>query len=315
MLFETTTLKYVTASGSPLYLSSAPFAWREFEPLNYSWELAFTKNAAGHGSKITDITRQSRSFRIQLVAKDGTWSEITAMLDLMHAYFEADILAKTPGRLYLGDQYITGYFAESVKNTVIDGRGVILDLTFVSGSAFWTTEELHTFAPLTEGPEIGFILPTALPMAIVAPSSRQLVNNHYSACNAIITMYGPVSDPQFSLGSHVYAVTGSLSDGDRIEIDQTARTVTKISASGERLNFFYARGKTYSVFEPVPAGESYITSNNDFTFEILLLKERSEPQWSDNPVDDGDTYNVWTGSLAEFTAITPVSGTIYFVGA
>lgn len=313
MLFETTTLKYVTASGNSIYLSAVPFAWREFEALDYSWDSTYTKNAASHGSKITDITRQSKAFRIQLVASNGTWSEITAMLDLMHAYFEADILAKTPGRLYLGDQYITGYFAESIKSTVIDGRAVILDLTFVSGSAFWITEDLHTFAPLTEGSETGFILPTALPMAIVAPSSRQLVNDHYAACKAIITMYGPASDPEFSLGSHVYSMTGSLSDGERIEIDQVNKTITKITSSGERLNFFAYRGKTYSVFKPIPSGENYITYSNDFTFSILLLKERSEPQWSDNPVDGGDTLNVWVGTLAEFALITPAPGSIYFV--
>jgi len=67
------------------------------------------------------------------------------------------------------------------------------------------------------------------------------------------------------------------------------------------------------VFEPIPSGENYITYSNDFTFSILLLKERSEPQWSDNPVDGGDTLNVWVGTLAEFALITPVPGSIYFV--
>jgi len=58
------------------------------------------------------------------------------------------------------------------------------------------------------------------------------------------------------------------------EIDQVNKTITKITSSGERLNFFAYRGKTYSVFEPIPSGENYITYSNDFTFSNFTAERK-----------------------------------------
>ena len=289
-----------------------PLRWDDTDLQSYSWKVSTVKRTSGYGSKITDISREATSKKIKLKICDYG-NDVAVYTNYLASVFEPDVIAKTPGKLWINESYTSGFITGMDLGKRIERQYLELTLTFSTEYPFWITEELHTFEPLTEGSATGFILPTELPMAIVAPSSRQLVNDHYAACNAIITMYGPVSDPQFSLGSHVYAVSGSLSDGDRIEIDQKAKTVTKISSSGERLNFFYARGKTYSVFEPIPAGENYITSNNDYTFEILLLKERSDPEWTSLPADGGSTMNVWTGTEAEFALVTPVAGTVYFV--
>lgn len=289
-----------------------PLRWDDTDLQSYSWKVSTVKRTSGYGSKITDIGREATSKKIKLkICEYG--NDVAVYTNYLASVFEPDVIAKTPGKLWINGSYTSGFMTGMDLGKRIERQYLELTLTFSTEYPFWITEELHTFEPLTAGSTTGFILPTELPMAIVAPSSRQLVNDHYAACNAIITMYGPVSDPHFSLGSHVYAVSGSLSDGDRIEIDQKAKTVTKISSSGERLNFFYARGKTYSVFEPIPAGENYITSNNDYTFEILLLKERSDPEWTSLPADGGSTMNVWTGTETEFALVTPVAGTVYFV--
>ena len=198
----------------------------------------------------------------------------------MNGYFEADIIAKTPGKLYFGNAYLLGYFTESSKPTIMDGLYVICELTFITGSPFWIDESLSTFNPLTSSSSIGFTLPVKLPLALVAPQIRTLTNDHYTDSSAIITMYGPITDPQFYIGTHLYKVTGSLILGERIEIDQMAKTVTKISTGGTRVNYFGNRSKTSSVFTPIPAGENFVYSNNDFTFDIRLMRERSEPVWT-----------------------------------
>lgn len=305
-------LSYESSGGTVIGFDTWPLRWDDSDLQSYTWKVSTVKRSSGYGSKITDIGREATSKKIKLKICDYG-NDVAVYTNYLASVFEPDVIAKTPGKLWINDSYTTGFVTAMDLGKRIERQYLELTLTFSTEYPFWITEDLHTFEPLTEGSATGFILPTALPMAIVAPRSRLLVNDHYSPCSAIITMYGPVSDPEFSLGSHVYSVTGSLSSGDRIEIDQKAKTVTKISSSGERLNFFYARGKTYSVFEPIPAGENYITYSNDFTFEILLLKERSDPEWTSLPADGGSTLNVWTGTTSEFALMTPVAGTVYFV--
>lgn len=278
-MLNSAVFKYVSASGVEVDFTVNPFVWRGTDLLNYAWTPAYSKRQSSFGSSVKNFARDSRQFTFQVLAINGTWAEITTALNRMHGIFEVDVTGKTPGKLYFGDQYLPGFITDSSK-TVMDNLYSIVNLTFASGSPFWVTEDLHRFEPLSTSASTGFILPLALPFAIVAPQSRQMVNDHYVDCSAIITMYGPVTNPSFSIGSHTYEVTGVLNTGDRIEIDQVERTVTKISSSGERLNFFSKRGKSYSVFDPIPHGENYVYSNNDFTFDILLLKERSEPVWT-----------------------------------
>lgn len=274
-------VSYKNASGVVTNLTAPPFSWGNNDLHDYKWDYSFIKNSVGLGSAIKNITKSGRVYRIILNVFYSSSASIVATLNALHATFEADLLAETPGRLYIDTQYVTGYFVESAKPTYINGRIAVLDLAFVTGSPFWITEELLSFPIFTDYGATGFILPMAVPFGLVATlDSRQVINDHYAASGALITMYGPVTDPSFTVGTHIYTVSGTLGAGERYEINQRLRTVTKITSSGERINAFNSRGKTYSVFEPIPSGESILYYNGDFAVDIVLLKERSEPLWA-----------------------------------
>ena len=62
-------------------------------------------------------------------------------------------------------------------------------------------------------------------------------------------------------------------------INQINKTVEKVTNSGEVINSFNLRNKEYSVFDPIPAGESIMTYSGEFPISITLFYERGEPKW------------------------------------
>lgn len=91
---------------------------------------------------------------------------------------------------------------------------------------------------------------------------------------------GPAVNPSFSIGGNIYQVNGTLLAGERFVINQLENKVTKITNSGEVINAFNLRSKTYSVFEPIPTGESLLTYTGEFAISLNLFYERGEPRWN-----------------------------------
>ena len=273
-------IKYISAAGTVIDFDGRPYTWENANNLlDYEWDFEDVKNS-GYGSTIKRLDRAAVTKSVPITVYGADGQSIDSDIEYLSSVFEPDVLLRTPGKLYVNDCYVFAYVVGSEKVLYKNNRLAKLELTFVIESPFWIDEDLHRFDPLTTGIGDGFILPTALPVALVSPNARQLVNPHYGPSKALITMYGPVTDPEFSVNTHTYSITGELILGERVEIDQVKRTVTKVTTSGERLNFFAYRGKTFSVFEPIPSGENFVYSSNDFTFDILLFNERSEPLWS-----------------------------------
>jgi len=272
-------IKYVSPKGIAVDFNSSPYIWETTDLLNYSWKYESVDKQSGYGALINKTSKGVQSKSLTLAIYNGGAS-IDSDVSFLSRAFEADIISKTPGKIYIGDNYITCYVIGSMKYLYKNAKIAHLDLEIVTGSPFWIDESLARFDPLETTALLGFILPTKLPLAVAAPQIRTLVNDHYTDSSAIITMYGEVTDPEFYVGNHLYKVTGELILGERIEIDQMQKTVTKITTEGSRVNFFANRNKTSSVFTPIPPGENFIYSNNDFTFDILLMRERSEPVWT-----------------------------------
>jgi len=272
-------VSYMSSGGVEINLSAPPYLWVETDLLDYLWEYELIKSSSGFGSSLRNISRTGRTFKMMLTVYNDNLSSIATVVGYLSEIFEADVLAKTPGKLIVNGSYVKGYFIGSTKSFKASKLCAQVELAFVTWSPFWITEELHTFEPLSTGSTDGFIFPLGFPYGFVSPDVRTLINDHYGPCMAKISFYGPCTDPEINLGPNTYKVFGELLPGERFEIDQVAMTVTKITAGGERLNFLYARNKTKSVFDRIPAGESFVTAT-DFTFDILLYKERSEPKWS-----------------------------------
>lgn len=272
-------LRYEGSGGHVINFDAWPYFWNDTNLQSYQWDIQSVNKNIGNGAFVSKISRGLINKSIKLLIWNDSES-IGSLTNAMTAVFEEDVISKAPGKLYLNDQYLTGYFTAVEFGNRIRSQYIEATLNFATGSPFWIDETLVRFDPLETTALLGFIMPIKLPLALVAPQIRTLINDHYANSSAIITMYGPVTDPEFYVGNHLYKVTGELILGERIEIDQMAKTVTKITTGGTRINFFGNRNKTESVFDPIPPGENFIYSANDFTFDILLMRERSEPIWT-----------------------------------
>ena len=272
-------IKYVTASGVTINFDvTEKMPYQSQNLFDSSWNVQSTELIGG-GAAIQKLSRGLRSYTVRLGTWARTQSELRGRLDYIHSVFDADCVNDLRGRLYVGDYYIEGNFTGSDKDGDPCDGWIFVNLTFTTGSAFWVTEELHSYQITSSVVE--HVLPTKVPFRLMSGQvTRLLINNHYADSKAIITMFGPFTDPAFTVGGNTYSVTGGLEAGERYVIDQPNKTITKIGADGIRTNVFGLRGKAFSVFTPIPRGENVLYVSGDYVLDVVLLKERSEPLWS-----------------------------------
>lgn len=276
-------LKYISSYGVEIDFSTRPFTWsRDTDVLDYNWEYSFVRNALSFGATIRNIWRGGKTYNFEINAYYEDSSDLNAMLNHLHETFEKDVRNNRQGQLFYNNEYINGFVISSKKDDLIEDKYVRISITFATGSPYWTSEEEYVYFPYeTPIENLGFILPTKIPLWIKAILGSTLIEaNPIAATRMLITFYGPCTDPEIQINGHTYAVSGTLVNGERYEIDQRNKTVTKIEIMGGRVNAFNLRGKVDSVFEPLKAGENVLYYDGTFELTIKLFNERSEPTWS-----------------------------------
>lgn len=271
-------VKYIGAGGT-VDMSSAPILYQEHDFMKRETAYNSTPLVSGLGSKLTRFFKEAKEYKISL----SVWGEdMHATLNGMTDVFERDIFSQTPGKLFVNEEYLNCYIiASNVGDWTLAGNGVSVELTVMAEKPLWIKEELLSYGTFTAGSTTGFILPTAIPFGFTSNTGiRQLIVDHHSSVLAEISLFGPFVNPSFSIGEQIYQVNGTLLAGERFVINQLDKTVIKVTNSGEVINCFNLRSKTYSVFEPIPAGENILTYSGEFAISINLFYERGEPQWS-----------------------------------
>ncbi len=108
--------------------------------------------------------------------------------------------------------------------------------------------------------------------------ARNIINDNYIDCDAIITIYGPTSNPIVTIGENEYgAVNTTLDDGEKLEINTRDETVQKFT-DDTWLNIYANR--TDESFNKIPIGTSEILWNGNLKVEIEKLLTRSDPKWN-----------------------------------
>lgn len=271
-------VKYIGAGGE-VDMSTAPILYREHDFMKREHNYSATALVSGLGSKLARFYREAREYTIQL----SVWGvNMHDTLNEMTDVFERDIFLQKPGKLLVNEEYLNCYIiASEVSDWTLAGNGVVVSLTILAEKPLWIREELLSYGTFTAGSATGFILPTAIPFGLTSNVGiRQLIVDSNLSASAEISLFGPFVNPSFSIGEHIYQVNGTLLAGERFVINQLDKTVIKITNSGEVINCFGLRSKTYSVFEPIPAGENILTYSGEFAISINIFYERGEPQWS-----------------------------------
>jgi hypothetical protein len=246
------------------------------ELFNYTWSYNSSSRASGRGSTVNQFSMPAEERKVIL---DVVSSDITESLNDLQAIVEVDILNNTPGKLFFGEQYTTGFFIGSLKPDKIEHYLTSLELTFLVSIPAWITEASTEFITFSESSEVGKRFPYKFPHRYATAGIRTLINEHYAPTPAIITIYGPALDPSISIDGQIYQMNISMATGERLIFDGLNRRIYRKLITGEEVNEFNRRDKNNDPFRPIPPGTLPVVYNGSFSFDITLIQQRSEPRW------------------------------------
>jgi len=213
----------------------------------------------------------------------GNCLDFHRRLNEMHEITEKDVLAETPGRLYVGDQYITCFFTIDSEILLHSRRKNFLTkkVTILAIEPYWTMEVTTKFVS-QEALRISEVKRyyNRYPYRYGQGFALHYINNrHYGPAPAVITIYGPAAAPTISIGGVSTGATATISASERMIIDQVNFLVYKIGQHGDVTNLFDLRNKMHNPFRPIAPGTQPVQFNGDFSFDITLHYQRSELRW------------------------------------
>lgn len=247
---------------------------------DYSWSYDTINN------RISRFYRPITSQQIPLVVHCNSDEEAIRVKNKLLELAEADIEAKLPGKIYVGEYYINGFITASEKsNYLISKRLVNINLTLTSDDPAWYREQKYVFFPgdnagaevIGGGTDYPYDYPYDYGMAM---NNRKIVSDTVGGSAFRILIYGACTNPAVIVGGHTYAVKGTVNAGETLLIDSLTKTITLTTASGVKINWFDKRSREDYIFEPIPAGQNAVSWIGTFGFDFTVIEKRSEPKWT-----------------------------------
>ena len=267
-------IEYVNSSNKKVDLNSEPYKMLISDLLDYDWEMVES------GNKIAGFKKgiSKRSIDIDVIGTKGKSSRKLAN-DLTDI-FEEDVQRGIPGKLFVGEYYLTCYIVSCEKTNWTTDVILSCEYGVVTDHPYWVREHRYSFRKNETDPEGAKRYANRYPYRYAnGLINSRIVNDHYADSNFLLTIYGPIVDPVLYIGGHEYSVKIVLEEGEYLEIDSAAGTVVKVKASGERVNAFHNRSFEISVFEPIHPGGQDIGWSGRFAFDLVIFEERSVARW------------------------------------
>ncbi len=247
---------------------------------DYSWSYDTINN------KISRFYRSMRDRKLPLVVAGKTEEEAIAARNRLLEIAEADIEARLPGKIYIGEYYTNGYItAGEVSNYLISKRVCNINLTFTSDDPAWYREKVYPFLSTADstGTTVGgtsdfpYDYPYDYAVALVG---QRIVADSASESAYRLRIYGAATDPAIVISGHTYAVKGNVGGGESLLIDSLTKTITLTTATGGKENWFDKRVRESYIFKGIPPGDNVVSWNGDFGFELTVIEKRSAPKWT-----------------------------------
>ncbi len=243
---------------------------------NYAWSFETINN------RISRFYMGTKSRKIPLVVYCKTGDEAVSAMNRLHELAEADIVAKIPGKIFVGDYYTSGYITASVKsNYLIRRKYCKIELTLTSDDPSWYLERTYQFFPGTRNEFSGGVdYPYDYPHGYAISFNGQKI-----VCNSVVSsafrllIYGEATIPAVVINGHTYTINGTINKGETLLIDSMNKTITLTTAAGKKVNWFDKRNRESYIFQEIPPGQHTVEWTETFGFDLTIIEKRSEPKW------------------------------------
>ena len=243
---------------------------------NFAWSVT-SKN-----DKISSFKKGIVKKTIPVILKCNSESEGLSMRNRLFEVFEKDILAMQYGKIHIGDYYLRCYITGSTKTQyLVNMNHMVVSLTVQTDLPEWIKETTTVFNMNSKSTEDHLDYQDDYPYDYKnGYINTTITNTGLVACNFILTIFGGVQFPELYIGGHKYMVNVAIPTGFYLTIDSINKTIIMTSSDGTQTNYFKKRHKDSYIFEKIPVGTSVVISpNQEISFNITLLEERSEPKW------------------------------------
>lgn len=242
---------------------------------DYEWTVT-TKN-----NKVSALERIVRTHKLPIVIMCETEEQGIKARNDLYEVVEQDVLAMQHGKIIVGDYYLRCFVTKSRKhNYLLSERHMKAELSLTSDFPYWVKETTVSFdaSGSTGGSylDYGFDYPVDFKADV---QNTQLLNKGFAPSNFRLIIEGACNNPVVYIAGHPYQVNCSVPAGEHLTIDSSAKKIYITNNTGEVTNVFNSRSRDAYIFEKIPAGSSSVSWDGNFSFEIVLLEERSEPEW------------------------------------
>lgn len=195
--------------------------------------------------------------------------------------FDEDIINQSPGRIYIGDNFLNCYINKvEITSVSRDMKSMKATFGIVFDDSNWHREVPYFFDEEETKIVDDWVLayPRGYPMGYSLEAyAASMQNTGKLPASMILEVYGPVSSPGIYIGGKLYAVDVNLRENERLLVNQLDRTIVKIYEDGQKQSFFANRRS--GIFEPLPSGELVVAWLQKCSFKIDLIESYSSPYW------------------------------------
>lgn len=248
------------------------------ELYDYAWDVTKKNN------RIASLDRSIVTRKLPITIICDTEEEGLKARNKLLEVAEKDVLAMQHGKIIIGDYYFRCFVTKSQKkNYLTTNRHMTVTLYLTSDFPYWVKETRHVISLLaddvaenTSGFDYSFEYPFEYLNDV---ANKAISNTDFAASNFRMTINGACVDPAIHIGDHLYQVYCTVNEGEYLTIDSTSKTIILTANDGTQTNVFNSRNKDSYIFEKIQSGKNVVSWPGTFTFEIIILEERSEPRW------------------------------------
>lgn len=264
-------MTYISSSGKRIEFGQGYILINESDLRDYEWEYnsSYSKVKEFKQSKLVP-----KKLPVIIYGPD-----MLAIANEIHDIVESDVANCTPGRLYIGDYYASGYFYGSSKKSYTKAGSIELELAFVKEASSWINEITYIYRKELKDTGVQDF-PHDYPFNYAFSGRMDYADNPTEhPAEFVMTIYGTCSNPAITIGTNQYVIYEDLEIGEYITINSREKKAIKTKVTGEQINVFYKRNRQFYLYQKIPAGNQYVNWNGFFCFDLTIFAERSEPEW------------------------------------